>query len=42
MKASSPKLNVLGVGEGDEYTFSGEVNPVFGEELMNGSLVRRG
>ena len=41
MKASSPKLNVLGVGEGDEYAFLGAVHPIFGEKLVGGSLLGR-
>ena len=42
VKASSPKLNVLGVGEGDEYAFLGGVDTIFGEELVGGSLLGRG
>ena len=39
MQSSSPKLNVLGVCEGDQDAFSGHVNTFPGEKLMVGSVL---
>ena len=42
MESSSAKLNVLGMQQGDQDAFIGEVNPAPGEELMCGCLLGPG
>ena len=39
MKASSPKLNVLGVCECDQDAFFGDIDAFPGEKMMVGSVL---